>query len=296
MNKDQTISDHHHGAKVVEPMAALARFAFDWADALCDPAHGCVDYHRMWSMVRYLEMGGALPEGEDFFDAELPTVARDGAARVILSGGADTGVMTLAVNACFRSGITPEIVMIDRCSTPLQQCRLFAAQIGADFQGIQATVDRLDVPPADAVLAHSFMPFFPHEARLGLFEAWSRNLRIGGKVLMSQRLLPPGKQYERKFLPNEFNERRDRLAAAYERLGPLKVGLDDLLDAADRLWQHKLSGRGVTEAEIAGLCDQTGMEIESIVYDDCQTSTSPTAPKLAAASRKRAGIVLTKIA
>lgn len=278
---------------VVEPLPALARFAFEWAGTLCDTDHGCFDYHRMWSMVRLLETGGALPQGEDFFDAELPKVARDGRLRIILSGGADTGLLTLAVNASRRSGLTPEIVMLDRCATPLEQCRLFARSIGANFHPIQGTIDQLDVPPADAIMAHSFVPFFPPDARPALFRDWARNLRPGGKVLMSQRLVPVGGTYARIFEPGEIEERRESLAAAFMQQQPINVDLETFLEAAERLWRHQLSGPGVSEDDIKALCATSGLSVEAINYAH-QTAISPTAPKSSMKMRKRAGIVIIK--
>jgi hypothetical protein len=281
---------------VIEPLSALARFSFDWAPTLCNPDHGCTDYHRMWSMVRLLESDGALPEGSAFFDAELPKVARDGTARIILSGGADTGLMTLAVNACGRAGITPEITMIDRCATPLQQCSLFARQIGVTFQPIQGTLDKLDVAPADAILAHSFMPFLPRELWGDLFANWSRNLRHGGRVLMSQRLVPPGGAYVKDLSPEILQARAQKLVTAFRHLKPVGVDEDALIEAAKRLWHHNLSGRGVSEQDIHDLCAGSDLSVEKITVEEDQTSVSPSVASKSIVGRKRVGIVLIKSA
>jgi hypothetical protein len=279
---------------VLEALPALARFAYDWAPTLCNPDHGCTHYHRIWSMVRLLESDGALPEGTAFFDAEIPKVARDGVARIILSGGADTGLMTLAINACGRAGITPDITMIDRCATPLQQCSLFARQIGVSFLPIQGTLDTLDVAPADAILAHSFMPFLPRELWGDLFASWSRNLRRGGKVLMSQRLVAPGRTYVKDINPEILNARAQRLKDAFLRAQPIGVSADEIVATAQHLWMHPLSGRGVSEQDIRDLCAASDLSVEAMSVDADQQSVSPSVACLRSEVRFRTGIVLVK--
>ncbi|HWS75504.1 MAG TPA: hypothetical protein VN324_10230 [Quisquiliibacterium sp.] len=86
-------------ASSFEPLDRLARFSWDWAPALCQPGHGCQDYHRSWSLVRLLELGGAMPAGVAFFQRELGALAKAGRRRVLVSGGADTGLMAVVVSA-----------------------------------------------------------------------------------------------------------------------------------------------------------------------------------------------------
>lgn len=294
MTNQESTAGKTANAGVVEPLEALGRFAWDWAEILCDKTHGCADYHRMWTLVRLLESDGALPAGSAFFDAELPKAARDGTARVLVSGGADTGLMTLAVNACARADVTPEIVMMDRCETPITQCRLFARQIGVAFDGFKGTLDTLDIVPVDAIVAHSFLAFIPQEARPALFQAWSRHLRPGGRVLMSQRLLAPGAVYDRERPADKIAARRADLAAAFEDQTFLNADVEQFLSAAERLWLHEMGGNGVSQEQIAGLCADSGLVIETIAFDGDAGSVSPFALKSEAVKRRRAGITLVK--
>lgn len=57
---DFQMTETYSGADdtLLEPLEELAWFAFENADALCDPSIGCRDYHRFWSMVRLLDMDG----------------------------------------------------------------------------------------------------------------------------------------------------------------------------------------------------------------------------------------------
>lgn len=278
-----------------EPLDALARFAFDWAGRLCDPANGCASYHRMWTLVRLLETGGALPAGVPFFDRELPKLARDGQIRVVLSGCADTGLMTLAANAVAQAGLVPQITAIDRCATPLKQCRLWAAASGLGLTTHAGAIESFDGRGADAILVHSFLVFIPPEDRPALFAAWARILRIGGRVLMSQRLVPPGGTYRRLRPPEEIRARRDSLAAALDRHCPVSADRAEILDAAERLWVNALGGNGTWAEDIRSLAHGAGFEVTDIAEDASRTSGSPFAAKSSALSRARAEIVLTRV-
>ena len=280
------------GQALSEPLERLARYAFDWAEDLCEAEHNCASYHKMWSLVRLLEANGELPSGEDFFDQELPKVARNGLAKVLLSGAADTGLMTLAASALMKASIEPEIVMVDRCATPLEQARLFALANNLNFRTMKGTLDQVDVEEADAILAHSFLTFFAPGDRPALFAAWFRALRPGGKVMMSQRLTPDGESYTRQRPPSQIAARRAKLAAVLEHTNPVNAECEPLLDAAEALWTNALGGNSVSAEEISKLCAQSGLHVESIRYDRGDQSVSPFAIPEQAIKRPRAEIVL----
>ena len=65
-----------------EPLQSLSRFSFDWANTLCDPEHGCAPYHRMWSFIRLLESGGALPNGQTFFGNAINIYSQNGKVHI----------------------------------------------------------------------------------------------------------------------------------------------------------------------------------------------------------------------
>ncbi|MGB0499394.1 MAG: N-succinylarginine dihydrolase, partial [Rubricella sp.] len=122
----QDRSDSRRAERFIEPIADLARFAYENAPRLCDADHGCEPYHRGWTLVRAVESGGAAPLGEPFLSDWIGRSAQGGRARVLLSGSADTGLMGIALRACAAHRLTPEIVIADQCETPLAQARRFA--------------------------------------------------------------------------------------------------------------------------------------------------------------------------
>lgn len=279
----------------VEPLEAIARFAFDWADVLCSDHVGCADYHRMWSLVRLLESGGAAPAGEAFFDSELPKVAVKGKAKVVLSGAADTGLMALACNVLARAGVTPEIVIVDRCATPLRQSELFGEANGILTTTFKGNLKELDLEGADAVIAHSFLYFIPQPDRASLFASWAKVLRPRGKVLMSQRLVPPGGKYERKRPAEEINERKAKLQAKLAEYCPVNAEISSIIEMAERLWLNPMGGNGVSEEQLHELCHKTGFELSSITYDRSQDSVSPFTLGSQTIKRVRANIVMERV-
>lgn len=278
-----------------EPLEELARFAFEMAPTLCSDAKGCVDYHRMWSLVRLIESDGALPAGSAFFDHELPTTARDGRAKVVLSGAADTGLMALACNALMAAGMTPQVVVVDRCATPLRQAEAFGQANGVQTTTIKGTLDQLDVVGADAIMAHSFLAFIPQSDREALFQSWARALRVGGKVLLSQRLVPEGDEYERKRPAQKIKDRRVSLEQKLRKYCPVDAEISDLLDMAERLWLNPMGGNGVYASQLRDLCDKTGFALESITYDGSDASVSPFAIGSEATKRARANVAMVRV-
>lgn len=172
----------------VEPLLQLARFSWDWAPLLCDPAQGCRDYHRCWSSVRLLQKGGALPAGSAFFQDELASLVAADRRRILISGSADTGLMAMVFTICKAMGAAPKIVLVDQCRTTVTQNRILADYLGLQADIRQGDIKTLDCPPVDAVIVHSFLGFFPRPERQQVIGAWGRLLRPGGKVLMSATL------------------------------------------------------------------------------------------------------------
>jgi SAM-dependent methyltransferase len=168
-----------------EPLELLARFSWEWAPLLCDSEHGCRDYHRCWSMVRLLNKGGALPAGFEFFRRQFAGLVDEGRSRVLISGAADTGLMALVCAVFDALNAKPDIVLVDRCRTTVTQNQILANYLGLQADVRQGDVRDIDCEPVDAVIAHSFLVFFPEPDRRQVINAWGRVLKPGGKVLMS---------------------------------------------------------------------------------------------------------------
>jgi SAM-dependent methyltransferase len=273
-----------------EPLGILARFAYDFAPHLCDPAHGCTDYHRGWSLLRHHEAQGALPLGLAFFRRELGALAErlgQDRLRILISGAADTGQAAMLVEALRPLGIAPEFVAVDLCATPLMQQRLFLAMAGIPAEFHQADAVTVEVAPVDAVVSHSFIGFVPVPRREALVANWARLMRPGGRLVLSERLAPRS-----ALMPAwpDPGEREARRAALARRLADADLSEGDrqgMLRAADRLWD--MTGQRVRMGlpEFRAALDAAGLRLLSLEERAGGDSVSPIAARATAANRPR---------
>jgi SAM-dependent methyltransferase len=274
----------------LEPLLQLARFSFDWAPALCRADHGCVDYHRVWSMIRLLDMDGASPAGWSFLQRELRKLAHREPPRILISGGADTGLMAVVASALDGNRIQPEIVFIDRCETTVAQNRLFARHRNLDVQFHVGDVRSLDCGPVDAVVAHSFLVFFDDDGRRDVVKTWSRLLKPGGVLLMSNRLAREADASRQVSTTTTTDTRLSNLRQKALAAGWDSRDLETLIELARRFWS--IENRKLADAELRTCLLEAGLDLETLAYDHEDLPTGPRGhlhPK-----RQRAEIVARK--
>lgn len=279
-------------APMDEPLAELAAFAFDWAHCLCDPQTGCLGYHRAWSIVRHIETGGALPAGQAFFGKALRGLARDGRIRVLLSGSADTGLAAMVLQELRPHGIEPQIVLVDRCLTTLEQNRLFARHAGLDLQTVQMDAADLRIAPVDAIIVHSFLGFFAPEARQAVVDMWARNLAPQGRVLISNRLSTGQTAPRPAADPVDLARRKDEIAANARAHGYPAPRAAAIAEAAEVLWQIRLGNPQLGEAELLQLLARAGLVVERMEKDPSGHTVSPIIMQSDARRRDRAEMVV----
>lgn len=273
-----------------EPLGILARFAYDFAPHLCDPAHGCRDYHRGWSLLRQFEARGALPLGLDFFRRELGALAArlgQDRLRILISGAADTGQAAMLIEALRPAGIVPEFVAVDLCATPLMQQRLFLGMAGLRAEFHQADAVTVDVAPVDAIVSHSFIGFVPVPRRQALIANWARLLRPGGRLLVTERMAPriglqPGWPD-----PEERAARRAALAARLAAEDLAEGDRQGMLAAADRLWDLTGQRHRMGLPEFRAALEAAGLTLLSLAENAEAGSVSPIAARAAAVGRPR---------
>lgn len=271
-----------------EPLNALADFAFDWAETLCDPEIGCTRYHKAWSMVRLIEADAALPAGFDFFQRELSALASDGRIRILLSGAADTGLAAMVLSALRPLGIEPEITLVDRCRTTLEQNRLFAEYAGFSLTTLHQDAADVTIDPVDAVIVHSFLGFFAPEARQGVVNMWARNLAPAGRVLMSNRLTVGPVGVRPQPSPEDLAQRAAEFAKKLKQkdVGPVRAAA--MTEAALELWRKGVGTPQLGEQELTDLLTAAGLSIIAIERDRSGKTVSPMVMKSDALRRFRA--------
>ena len=260
---------------VQEPLAELAAFAFDWAHCLCDPQAGCKNYHRAWGIVRLIEGQGALPAGGAFFERALLSLALDGRIRILLSGAADTGLAALVVQALRQHDVEPQIVLVDRCATTLEQNRLFARHAKFDLQTYQMDARDLNIPPVDAILVHSFLGFFAPDARQAVVNMWARNLAPTGRILMSNRLSRDAAKLRPLPDAQALATRTESFLTKALSLGYTAARAKAMADAAQTLWQSRTNYPQLEENELLGLLDKAGLAVVHMERDPSGKSASP---------------------
>ncbi len=224
----------------IEPLELLARFSWEWAPLLCDPVHGCRDYHRCWSAIRLYHRDGALPAGFDFFQNQFADLVSQGRTRVLISGAADTGLLSLVCAVFDSLGAEPDIVLVDRCRTAVTQNQILANYLGLRADIRQDDVRNIDCKPVDAVIAHSFLMFLDEPARREVINAWGRVLNSGGKVLMSANIAEHDKvenpeKDEEQILAGQASLVRTAREKAFSEQDALKLG-----EIAEVFWRSQI--------------------------------------------------------
>ncbi len=289
------MSDATHVHHRQEPLALLSRLAYDFAPFLCNPAHGCLNYHRGWSLVRHYEADGALPLGLTFFRRELGRLAEElgkSRLRLLISGAADTGVAAMLVQALMPLGIEPEFVIVDRCNTTLMQQRMYLTLIRVSAEFIQGDAVLVDTAPVDAVISHSFIPYVPPDRRLALLENWARLLQPQGRILLSERMVARSGMAPAWPDPTERQRRHADLAHRLECKGVSEVESRAFLEAADKLWNLTGQRHRMGLADFHQAVAVAGMKVLSLDASHDTTVVSPMGPKAETAKRPRHEIVL----
>lgn len=249
----------------VEPLEKLAQFSWQNASTLCLPEHGCKNYHQTWSTIRLVQLGGALPAGADFFRKELGELARAGKRRVLVSGGADTGVTTMVVDSYLRAGVKPHITFVDRCKTPCEQNRILLREL--DIEGEVRCIDAVNIDggPFDAIVWHSFLHNFDGAQRELLLRAWAGALAPGGAMVMSTPLAPNDSDTVRIPNPSVIAERQRALTASALQAGWPADEAASLGAHAAAAWAN--SGRkppALTRQVLEAALAQVGLNLQSI--------------------------------
>lgn len=226
-----------HGL-IEEPLQGLARMAWDHAESLCDPQHGCMIYHRTWSLVRLLSLNGALPGASAFFIEEIARRITGGARRILISGSADTGLLAVVAQAIRLAGQPAQIVIVDRCKTPLQQCRDYADRLGLPVEFHECDVRELQIDPVDVVIAHSFLLFFPEPDRQQVIDSWARVTQQGATVLLFSPISPDEQTHPMRLDRDAIPARAASLATAAVGWGWHEAERAELESDLARFWNE----------------------------------------------------------
>lgn len=247
-----------------EPLDSLAPFSWQNAPHLCDPAHGCTDYHRAWSLVRWMDLSGQPPAGRAFFAHWLDRLNASGRRRVLVSGGADAGLTAMVLDIFRGLREVPDLSFVDRCETPVRQNRLLAAHHGIRISTHTGNILDYAAEPFDAILAHSFLYFFSEEDRAALLRHWFSLLAPGGALLISN-VVHPHPHAERPARdPDQVASRARLLGEQLARLGWSSAACAEAVGVVTRFWLTPVSRPPYpTQAGIEHLAKAAGFDLIS---------------------------------
>ena len=277
-----------------EPVERLARLAWERAPNLCAPARGCANYHRVWGALRALDLGGVAPAGEGLYRYGLAPLREQAGSRVLISGGADAGLLALATECFAGAGQRPTFVFADICATPCALAREYATHAGLDLEIVQGDIRTIETAPVHAILAHSFLQFVGAEGWGAMAANWVRLLAPGGRIILTNKL---NREPAERRAPGDPARREARA----RRLAPLArdlLGLDDegeeAFVAAASNYAITAPGPRASEAGVRSLLSSLGLSVELVAYDVQHRAPGPTTAREPSIDPLRAGIIARK--
>lgn len=281
-----------------ESLAELALYSFQHAPQLCAEEHACCDYHRIWSMARLVNPSGPHLAGWRFFHRQLAILAdAHPAPRLLISGAADTGLLSLVLAGLKDFTADAQIVLVDRCATPVRQNEQLCVQSKIDVEFHVADILNFDCDPVDVILAHSFLNFFSPAERTALFSNWARLLNPQGRVVLSNRVEQQPDAVLNPPASADLELRLTSLGEAAATLGLDDKGQQELVEAARRCWsQAPKSNPSFTDMELGKIVRAAGLQLQSLSLHERSARTGKGPLAIAYGdSGKRAEIVLQKI-
>lgn len=176
--------------------------AIDIAGQNCKSQPGaisCYHYHGVRFLLHQLGARTTLPCQYEVFYTDLKamfkdTPAQDSPLRVLVSGTADFVIPTLVSSALKDAGWPLEVVIVDRCQTPLQFCRVAAGQFGFDWQYQQSDIMDLSFKQSfDLIVTDRLHGHIPPNIRPRVFDKLAGLLSPAGLFITMASIRPEGK-------------------------------------------------------------------------------------------------------
>lgn len=248
-----------------EPLDQLSDLAWRIAPETCKPEHDCRAYHRTWPMIRRLLKDGVRPAGENAIAPRLAQFDTETPARIFVSGGADTGVLALAAHATAEFQQAPEFFFLDRCETTIRENTEYAKQANLSLTTQTADLTDCRFRDIDAILAHTFLVFFPRDIRPLVIKTWFDALRPGGIVISSSTIGSRPSRQVGTLSDDETSANIAKLDQAAQDAGFDADMRAELAKEAQEFWQVKRTHEHQTEDELQTLFQDAGFVIDEMV-------------------------------
>ena len=164
-----------------EDLPRIAAEGFQLAGRLC---RGCGQLHALWPYIRLARATSAgLEDASLRLQSVLTGLVAAGRRDVLVAGSADTGLLALVARA--GAGQPLDIVVLDRCETPLELCRRLAQRWSLPIATLHEDLDDLDRPGHfDIVLVYGTLHFLAPDRRADVLARMRRSLRPNGRLVL----------------------------------------------------------------------------------------------------------------
>ena len=257
-----TVSSRNDNCKVVrfrEDIPLLAPETFELASRECG---NCRDMHSLWPYIRLARASQGIEMEGSRLEPLMARLFESGRRKLLIAGAQDTGLFALAARVGEKYGV--EVVVLDRCNTPLEMCRRLASRSAIRVETIRQDLRDLVMPDRfDVVLLHHTLQFVAADEQIDVLSRLARSLRQNGRLLHLFNVSRP--------LSGEFAiEHRNKYADwVIDELDRLTVPLPERGDAfRARLTAHaknreRHTGGFANPKEVDGLMQAAGLAIES---------------------------------
>jgi len=247
----------------------------------------CAWYHASWPTLRLLGVFDSPGSDDDFLLPALAAELARGASRILVSGCADAAILA-RIAACLDASRPPELVIIDRCRTPLELCRGYALRHGLQAELVRGDILEYRAAPFDLVCTHSFIGFFDAAQRDELARAWWRLLRPGGCVVTAQRIRPGAAPGQLGYGEAEaLALAEDAVRRAHERGAGLGISGEEARDCAEA-WTRNFRMHAIrSELELRTPFLDAGFVLERCAPGRALDGDRPGTPRQGAGSRWR---------
>lgn len=274
----------------MEPLRELSLFAYHWAPLLCQNAD-CTSYHKNWSLIRLLDGQGRQPDHPNFFIENIKVYANKPNSKILISGSADTGILSVVNDAITDMGITPKITLIDKCKTTVQQNRLYAEYLNLKVEFIVGDVLTEHLSSYDVILAHSFLNFFNDQSLEILFKQWHSFLRAGGVILLNNKSVEKESDNTSRQIDTSLVGRRVK----HVEHEALKLNLSkEHVDSIKEFWLRGSIRKLILQSRLLELIHKNNFSIISHVAKNSESGSAPTSVRYDKYFRQENLIVLQK--
>jgi SAM-dependent methyltransferase len=164
-----------------EDLRYIAAEGFEIANRLC---RDCGQLHALWPYIRLARGTSAgVEDASSRLQSVLIELIAGGRRDVLIAGSADAGL--LAQVARSGAGHPLDIVVLDRCETPLEMCRRLAQRWSLPIATLHEDLFDLDHPGQfDIVLVHGTLHFLAPNRCADALTRIRRLLRPNGRLVL----------------------------------------------------------------------------------------------------------------